>query len=111
MSVIKSGGSYKIQLKGEDKVSGHCPSCDVLFNSVSELFSNNAVGVILTGMGDDGTRGLKKMHDRGAYVIGQEESSCVVYGMPKAAYTAGAVDIELHIKDIHKAILKAGGAE
>lgn len=99
MRVIKRYGSneYRIALGETDKVSGHCPSCDVLFKSVAEN-CENILSVILTGMGEDGTKGLIDIHNKGGYVIGQNEESCVVYGMPKAAFEAGAVDIEL---DIH----------
>ncbi len=91
-----------------NKVSGHCPSCDVLFESVSEYFSHNVLGVILTGMGEDGTKGLKMMHDKGAFVLGQNEVSCVVYGMPRAAHRAGAVDLELNIVEIAETIVQLG---
>lgn len=109
MRLQQIGGKYKLVLNGTEKVSGHCPSCNVLFDSVAQYFSSNVLGVILTGMGDDGTEGLKKMHDKGAYVIGQNEASCVVYGMPRAAYQAGAVDIELDIKSIADGISKVTG--
>ncbi|MFH0984863.1 MAG: chemotaxis response regulator protein-glutamate methylesterase [Candidatus Omnitrophota bacterium] len=99
MRIGKSADQYQIRLGETDKVSGHCPSCDVLFETVAEYAGSKALGVILTGMGEDGTRGLVRMHERGAFVIGQDEESCVVYGMPKAAYKSGAVDVEM---DIHK---------
>ena len=111
MRVKKTGSHYVLVVRGAEKVSGHCPSCDVLFESVAENFSNNAMGVILTGMGSDGTKGLVEMHRKGMHVIGQEEKSCVVYGMPCAAYSAGAVDEEMDIKDIAEGIIKVGGAE
>lgn len=107
--VVKVGGALKLRVQGEDKVSGHCPSCDVLFDSVSQIFGSNVLGVILTGMGEDGTEGLVKMHKKGAYVIGQDEDSCVVYGMPKAAVGAGAVDIELPLDNIAGGIMKVCG--
>ncbi len=104
---LKSGstGPY-LSLAGEEKVSGFCPSCNVLFDSVSENFKGSILGLILTGMGDDGTKGLVKLHEKGAYVLGQDEESCVVYGMPKAANNAGAVDLELDIQNFSKAISK-----
>ena len=105
-----AGQQYIIKAQGEEKVSGHCPSCNVLFDSVAKYFSNNCLGVILTGMGDDGAKGLVEMHKKGSFVIGQNEQSCVVYGMPKSAFRLGAVDLELDIKDISKAIVKIGGA-
>ncbi|MCK5579810.1 MAG: chemotaxis response regulator protein-glutamate methylesterase [Candidatus Omnitrophica bacterium] len=110
MRLKKQGMSFKLKVEGNEKVSGHCPSCNVLFNSVQESFSDNVLGVILTGMGEDGADGLLSMHKKGAFVIGQNEQSCVVYGMPKAAHERGAVDIELDVKDIAKAIVKKGGA-
>ncbi len=109
MRIIKHGAGFKIKIGEQEKHSGHCPSCDVLFDSVSEYFSNNVLGIILTGMGEDGTKGLVKMHQKGAYVIGQDEESCVVYGMPKAANQAGAVDLELGIDDIAMGMIRACG--
>ncbi len=110
MRIVKTGNDYYTKVGGDEKVSGHCPSCDVLFGSVATYFSRTALGVILTGMGDDGTKGLVTMHSKGAFVIGQNEESCVVYGMPKVARKSGAVDIELDINDIADGIIKAGGA-
>jgi len=110
MRIQKRGAGYQIVAGGEEKVSGHCPSCNVLFHSVSEHFQGNVVGVILTGMGDDGTDGLTKLHAQGAYVIGQDEPSCVVYGMPRAAFQAGAVDVEVDIDAVADTIVKVGGA-
>ncbi|MCA9408208.1 MAG: chemotaxis response regulator protein-glutamate methylesterase [Candidatus Omnitrophica bacterium] len=104
MRVTKYDGRYKLKIQGDEKVSGHCPSCDVLFESVSELFTSNALGVILTGMGADGTEGLFKMHNKGSFVIGQNEASCVVYGMPRAAFEKGAVDIQLDIMQVSQGI-------
>ncbi|MBF0479444.1 MAG: chemotaxis response regulator protein-glutamate methylesterase [Candidatus Omnitrophica bacterium] len=109
MRLLKKGNDYCVSVKLGEKVSGQCPSCNVLFDSAAEYFGDNALGIILTGMGDDGASGLAKMHQKGAYVIGQNEKSCVVYGMPKAAYNLGAVDIELDIQEISDAIIKAGG--
>jgi two-component system chemotaxis response regulator CheB len=104
-----SSGRPALKVQGRQRVSSHCPSCDVLFGSVSEFYAENAVGVILSGMGDDGAVGLKKMHQKGAFVIGEEEESCIVYGMPKMAMGRGAVDIELDNKDIAEAILEITG--
>jgi len=109
MRVYKRGSDFYLKISGDEKVSGHSPSCNVLFESVAEHFSNNALGVILTGMGDDGAQHLLGMHKKGAFVIGQNEESSVVYGMPKSATAVGAVDVELDIKDIANAIVKKGG--
>lgn len=111
MTIGKIGAKTRIRIGDSVKVNGHCPSCNVLFNSVAECYSDNALGVILTGMGDDGTEGLANMHSKGAFVIGQDERSCIVYGMPKAAFCRGAVDVQCDLKDIHQAIAKTIGLD
>ncbi|MEG1152615.1 MAG: CheB methylesterase domain-containing protein, partial [Oscillospiraceae bacterium] len=83
-----------------EKVSGHCPSVDVLFNSVAKTAGNNAVGVILTGMGSDGAKGLLEMRRTGAHTIGQDKESCVVYGMPMVAQNIGAVEKQCGLTQI-----------
>jgi two-component system chemotaxis response regulator CheB len=80
---------------------------DVLFRSVARSAGGNALGIIMTGMGDDGARGLKEMHDNGALTLGQNEESCVVYGMPKEAFKLGAVERELPLEQIPAAILQS----
>lgn len=92
MRLKKAGNTYAVECYLGEKVSGHCPSVDVLFESVAEAAGTNAMGVILTGMGSDGAKGLLSMRRRGARTIGQDEGSSVVYGMPKAAYALGAVE-------------------
>ncbi len=84
------------------KVNGHCPSVDVLFESVAKVAGRDAVGIILTGMGGDGAKGLLAMRKAGARTIGQDESTCVVYGMPKVAYDLGAVEYQEKLSDIPK---------
>ena len=92
MEVKKRGGDLCVRLISGDKVNGHCPSVDVLFASIARLPScGSTAGVLLTGMGADGARGLLAMRERGAYTIGQDEKSCVVYGMPREAFAIGAV--------------------
>lgn len=91
IEIVKRGANYGIKVFAGDKVNGHCPSVDVLFNSMSEVVHKRALGVILTGMGYDGAKGLAKMKRKGAITLGQDAASCVVYGMPKAAYELGAV--------------------
>jgi two-component system chemotaxis response regulator CheB len=110
MRIQKRGAAYYIVAGGTEKVTGHCPSCNALFASVAEYFNSNVLGVILTGMGDDGTEGLVKLHSQGAFVIGQNEESCVVYGMPRAAFQAGAVDIQVDINSVADMMVKVGGA-
>ncbi|MBP7176615.1 MAG: chemotaxis response regulator protein-glutamate methylesterase [Thermoclostridium sp.] len=91
MKIKKVGHRYKIECFMGDKVNGHCPSVDVLFESVAKDAGAMALGIILTGMGNDGAKGLFSMRRAGAQTIGQDEGSCVVYGMPKVAYNIGAV--------------------
>jgi two-component system chemotaxis response regulator CheB len=92
-------------LDGE-KVNGHCPSVDVLFESVAEAAGEKAVGIILTGMGHDGSRGLMLMRRKGARTIGQDEQSSIVYGMPKAAFEIGAVEKQVPLDKIPQTILE-----
>jgi two-component system chemotaxis response regulator CheB len=94
----------------KDPVNGHRPSVDVLFDSVAELAGRNAVGVILTGMGRDGASGLLKMRSAGARTIGQNEKTCVVYGMPRVAHEIGAVEHQLPLGSIGEEILKLTAA-
>jgi len=91
MQVVSTGSSYSVKCFYGEKVSGHCPSVDVLFNSAASAAGSKAVGIILTGMGKDGADGLLQMRKKGAFTIGQDEASCVVYGMPMVAYNIGAV--------------------
>ncbi|MCO6187144.1 protein-glutamate O-methylesterase CheB [Rhizobium sp. L1K21] len=98
------------RLLDKEPVNGHRPSVDVLFDSVAEVGGRNAVGVILTGMGRDGAAGLLKMHYAGAKTIGQDEKTCVVYGMPRVAYELGAVERQLPLGLIGEEILKITAA-
>lgn len=100
MRLIKDSKGYAVRCERGEKVSGHCPSVDVLFESVSKVAGKNAVGIILTGMGSDGAKGLLSMKNAGAYTIGQNKETCVVYGMPMVAYNMGAVMKQAAIQDI-----------
>ncbi|WP_045834930.1 chemotaxis response regulator protein-glutamate methylesterase [Hyphomicrobium sp. 99] len=95
----------RCRLKAGERVNGHCPSVDVLFNSVARSCKSHAVGVILTGMGKDGAAGLLSMRKAGATTFGQNESTCIVYGMPKAAFEAGAVESQLPLERLAAAII------
>ncbi len=106
MVVRRSGARYYVEIGSGEKVSGHRPSVDVLFNSVAKIAGVNAIGVILTGMGGDGARGLLAMRNSGARTLGQDETSCVVYGMPKVAYDLGAVERQLPLQSIANGILE-----
>ncbi len=104
MRLVKLNGTYQVECRGNERVSGHCPSVDVLFSSVAKAAGKDAVGVILTGMGGDGSKGLLEMREAGAVTIGQNEASCVVYGMPKVAYDIGAVQYQEELSAIAKRI-------
>ena len=104
MKLVKVNGMYQVECSGTERVNGHCPSVDVLFHSVAKVAGKNAVGVILTGMGGDGAKGLLSMRKAGARTVGQDESTCVVYGMPKVAYDLGAVEYQEKLDDIPKRI-------
>lgn len=105
LELARSGANYVCRVHDGAPVSGHRPSVDVLFQSVAKMAGSNSVGVILTGMGRDGASGLLEMRRAGASTIGQDEATCVVYGMPKAAFDLGAVEIELPIGRIPEQIL------
>lgn len=105
MVVRRSGARYYVEIGSGEKVSGHRPSADVMLNSVAKIAGSNAIGVILTGMGGDGAKGLLAMRNAGARTIGQDEASCVVYGMPKVAYDIGAVEKQLPLNQIANGII------
>ncbi len=98
MELTRSGANYQVKITDAPPVNRHKPSVDVLFNSVAQFAGRNAVGVILTGMGNDGAAGLKAMHQAGAWTIAQDEASCVVFGMPREAIACGGASevVALH---------------
>ena len=114
---VAPGGEKHLEVTGRDKlacslksgppVNGHCPSVDILFNSVARAAGGRAVGVILTGMGRDGAAGLLAMRQSGCSTIGQDAATSTVYGMPRAAHEAGAVGVQMGLDDIGPAILSA----
>lgn len=105
MVLERSGARYTVRINQDPPVNRHRPSVDVLFASVARSAGANAVGVILTGMGGDGAKEMLTMKQAGAFTIAQDEASCVVFGMPKEAIKAGAVDTVLPLHDIAGAIL------
>ena len=107
----RSGARYYVQVKEGPLVSRHRPSVDVLFRSAARYAGKNAVGVIMTGMGDDGARGLLEMKEAGAVTIAQDEQSCVVFGMPKEAIKLGAVHKVLSLECIVPEILRTCNRE
>ena len=106
MRVVRSGTRYTVSCKPGDKVSGHRPSVDALFFSMAEQVKCKMAGIIMTGMGRDGADGLLKMRQAGAYTIGQDKESSVVYGMPMVAYNIGAVQIQGSCEDIAGILLR-----
>lgn len=103
---IAGGGPWRCRLRADDPVSGHRPSVDVLFASVAKAAGARALGVILTGMGRDGAQGLLAMRQRGARTLGQDEASCVVYGMPKVAFEMQAVEKQVRLEGIAAEIIE-----
>ncbi|OJV62763.1 MAG: chemotaxis response regulator protein-glutamate methylesterase [Clostridiales bacterium 38-18] len=104
MKIQRIGDRFKVDVFFGERVNGHCPSVDVLFDSVAKEGGEKAIGVILTGMGYDGAKGLLSMRRHGSRTLGQDEGSSVVYGMPKAAYEVGAVERQLPLDQISKGI-------
>ena len=106
LRLARDARGYFVTSVAGPKVNGHCPSVDVLFDSVAETAGRKAIGVILTGMGADGAKGLLRMRKAGAYTIGQDKESSVVYGMPMVAYDIGAVEKQLPLNAIDNEILR-----
>ncbi|WP_077612076.1 protein-glutamate methylesterase/protein-glutamine glutaminase [Clostridium sp. Marseille-P2415] len=106
MKVVRVGSRYTVNCYTGEKVSGHRPSVDVLFQSVADTAGASSVGIIMTGMGRDGADGLLSMKKKGAFTIGQDAESCVVYGMPMVAYNIGAVTRQVSCSNISNVLLK-----
>jgi len=105
--VQRSGASYMAHVSDGPLVSRHRPSVDVLFRSVAKSAGSNAVGVLMTGMGDDGAQGLLEMRSAGAHTIAQDEATCVVFGMPKEAIARGAAMEIMRLERIAEAAVRA----
>ena len=110
MMLKRNGAQYVVDVADGPLINRHKPSVDVLFRSVAKFAGANALGIIMTGMGDDGARGMKEMHDAGAKTIAQDESSCVVFGMPKEAIKLGGVDQTMPLQQIPGAIVAYGNS-
>ena len=104
----RSGARYYVEVKDGPLVSRHRPSVDVLFRSAARYAGKNAIGVIMTGMGDDGAKGMLEMKEAGAYTIAQDEASCVVFGMPKEAIKLNAVDKIVPLDEIARLVVNYG---
>ena len=107
MVLRRSGGNYLVKIKDGPPVHYQRPSVDVLFQSVAQHAGRNAVGVILTGMGADGAKGLLAMSKRGAPTIAQDEDSCVVFGMPKEAIKLGGANAVISLPNVAGSIIRA----
>ncbi len=111
MLLKRSGAQYRVEIRDGPLVSRHKPSVDVLFRSTAQAAGKNAIGIIMTGMGDDGAKGMRELHETGALTIAQDEASCVVYGMPKEAVKLGGVDGSLGLSDIPALIVSSPSRE
>jgi len=109
MKIRKIGKRYKVECVQGDKVSGHCPSVDVLFESVAKEAGNSAIGILLTGMGHDGAKGLLSIRSKGGRTIGQDEASSIVYGMPKVAFDIGGVEMQASLENIPQVLINLLG--
>jgi two-component system chemotaxis response regulator CheB len=113
--VRRSGADYILGLTQEPPVNRHRPSVDVLFYSAAAAVGRNAIGVILTGMGKDGAAGMLELKKSGAYTLGQNETTCVVYGMPREAFLMGGVDEQVALSDVAGKVLnylaRSGGRQ
>ena len=107
MLIKRSGARYHVEIRDGPLVSRHRPSVDVLFRSAARYVGANAVGIIMTGMGDDGAAGLLEMREAGAVTLGQDEASCVVYGMPREAFLRGAVTRQVALTLLPEAALRS----
>ncbi len=107
LELVRVGGYYRCSLNEAPAVSGHRPSVDVLFRSVARVAGRSAVGAILTGMGKDGAEGMLEMRNAGAYTLGQDEASSLIYGMPRAAFERGAVVRQCALSNMADAIMDA----
>lgn len=107
MRIKRIGKKYRVDVFAGEKVNGHCPSVDILFDSVAREAGSRAIGVLLTGMGNDGAKGLLEIRRKGGYTIGQDEASSVVYGMNKVAYNIGGVSVQAALENIHHCIFAA----
>lgn len=111
MLLQRSGAQYRVEVREGPLVSRHRPSVDVLFRSTARAAGPNALGIIMTGMGDDGARGLLEMRDAGARTLGQDEASCIVYGMPKEAMRLGGVEAELPLTRLATEVMRFAAAD
>jgi two-component system chemotaxis response regulator CheB len=100
MLLQRSGAQYRVEVKEGPLINRHCPSVDVLFRSVANVAGKNAIGIIMTGMGDDGAAGITEMHNNGAKTVAQDEKSCIVFGMPKEAIKRGGIDKVISLDEI-----------
>ncbi len=107
MLLKRSGAKYYVEIKDGPLVNRHRPSVDVLFRSTARYAGINSIGVIMTGMGDDGAKGLLEMKEVGAYTIAQDEKTCIVFGMPNEAIKLGAADKVLPLEQIAAHAIKA----
>jgi two-component system chemotaxis response regulator CheB len=109
VALRRTGTETEVKLHDDDGSSLHVPSVDIMTSQVADVYGGSAIAVILTGMGQDGVKGLRRLKDRGGYVVGQNEATCVVYGMPRAAAKEGLVDREVPLDDIAQVLMELSG--
>jgi two-component system chemotaxis response regulator CheB len=109
MLLKRSGARYYVEVKDGPLVSRHRPSVDVLFRSAARYAGKNAIGVIMTGMGDDGARGMLEMKQAGAITVAQDEASCIVFGMPAEAIKLGGVHLVCPLHKIAAEVVRLCG--
>jgi two-component system chemotaxis response regulator CheB len=109
LTLRRSAGEVEVLLSADAEASLHVPSVDCMTASVADVYGSAAIGVILTGMGQDGVAGLRRIKEAGGYVVGQDAASCVVYGMPRAAALAGVVDRVAALEDVAPALCELTG--
>ena len=109
VALRRTGSETEVRLNDDDGSSLHVPSVDVMMTQIADVYGRAAIGVILTGMGQDGVKGLRRLKERGGYVVGQNEATCVVYGMPRAAAKEGLVDREAPLDDIAQILIELSG--
>jgi two-component system chemotaxis response regulator CheB len=105
MEIVRSGGTYNVRCMEGKEVNGHCPSVDVLFRSAARVVGTNAIGLLLTGMGRDGADGLLEMKQSGARTLAQDQDSCIVFGMPKAASENGGAEKLVNLGEIPSVVI------
>lgn len=111
MNIYQQGNEFFIKLNKEEPISGLRPSADILMNSVSKLNGINKIGIVLTGMGSDGSKGISQIKNKGGYTMAQDEKTSIVFGMPRSAIDTGNIDLVLPLDKFGNEIIKRAGVQ